>query len=194
MEKNSDIQKKNIGAVMVIGAGIAGMQASIDLAESGYKVYLVDKSPSIGGTMPQLDKTFPTNDCAMCILSPKLVQAGRHINIELVTYADLESVEGEAGNFTVKVKRKARYVDPDKCTGCGLCATVDVPDPDTCVEYMGETWTERISVDEIKCVQCGELLVERLWPGPSEELKKELLEKGKIHHENNEPHKGQSEA
>ncbi len=156
MSKQTNTKKKNIGAVMVVGAGIAGMQASIDCAESGYKVYLVDRSPSIGGTMPQLDKTFPTNDCAMCILSPKLVQVGKHINIELVTYADLDSVEGEAGHFTVKVKRKARYVDPEKCTGCGLCATVDMPDLEKLVEHQGELWIDRIKIDEIKCVQCGD--------------------------------------
>jgi ferredoxin len=159
MGEKEETKKKNIGAVMVIGAGIAGMQTSVDLAESGYKVYLVDKSPSIGGTMPQIDKTFPTNDCAMCILSPKLVQAGRHINIELVTYAELDSIKGEAGHYTVTVRRKARYVDPEKCTGCGLCSKVDVPDPDDIIEHDGERWVRRLKVDEIKCVQCGDCSV-----------------------------------
>ena len=88
-----------IGAVLVVGAGIGGIQTSLDLAEAGFKVYLLDKSPAIGGTMAQLDKTFPTNDCAMCILSPKLVECGRHLNIEIMTYAELESVEGEPGNL-----------------------------------------------------------------------------------------------
>lgn len=109
------------GSVLVIGAGIAGIQSSLDLANSGYKVYLLEKTPAIGGTMAQLDKTFPTNDCAMCIVSPKLVECGRHLNIDLITNADLEKVAGEAGNFVVSVKKNPRYVDEDKCTGCGLC-------------------------------------------------------------------------
>ncbi|HDQ70602.1 MAG TPA: FAD-dependent oxidoreductase [Chloroflexi bacterium] len=112
------------GSVLVLGAGIGGMQASLDLAEAGFKVYLLDKSPAIGGTMAQLDKTFPTNDCAMCILSPKLVECGRHLNIKVMTYAELEDVEGEAGNFTAHVRQRARYVNVDECTGCGDCAEV----------------------------------------------------------------------
>ena len=110
-----------VGSVLVVGGGIAGIQASIDLADSGFKVYLLDKEPSIGGVMTQLDKTFPTNDCAMCILSPKLVGAGRHPNIELMTYAELVDLKGEEGNFTAVIKRKAKRVDPDVCTGCGDC-------------------------------------------------------------------------
>ncbi|MBC7234408.1 MAG: 4Fe-4S dicluster domain-containing protein [Chloroflexi bacterium] len=145
-----------VGAVLVVGAGIGGIQASLDLADSGYKVYLLESSPAIGGTMPRLDKTFPTNDCSMCILSPKLVEAGRHLNIELLTYSDLESVEGEAGHFYVRVKRRPRYVDPDICTGCGLCAKVDVPDLAELVEHDGELWVKRIVIDEVKCVQCGD--------------------------------------
>ncbi len=113
---------KKIGSVLVVGGGIAGIQSSLDLADSGFKVYLVDKSPAIGGTMAQLDKTFPTNDCSMCILAPKLVEAGRHPNIELITMAELESIEGEAGNFKVNVKKHPRYIDEDACTGCGDCA------------------------------------------------------------------------
>jgi len=118
------VNRKNgnkVGAVLVIGGGIAGIQASLDLAESGQKVYLLERSPAIGGTMPQLDKTFPTNDCSMCILSPKLVEAGRHLNIEIIPNADLEKVEGEAGRFSVTVNKRARHIDVDKCTGCGLC-------------------------------------------------------------------------
>lgn len=111
----------NIGSVMVVGAGIAGIQASLDLADSGYKVYLVEKGPSIGGAMTQLDKTFPTNDCSMCIVSPKLVEASRHNNIELLTYSQIEEVSGSAGSFKIKVRKKARSVDADKCTGCGAC-------------------------------------------------------------------------
>jgi len=112
---------KKVGAVLVVGGGVGGMQASLDLAEGGYKVYLVEKGPSIGGVMAQLDKTFPTNDCAMCTLAPRMVDCGGHLNIEKLTYSEIESIEGSAGNFTVRVKKKARYVDPDKCTGCGEC-------------------------------------------------------------------------
>ena len=106
---------------MVLGAGIAGIQASLDLAESGYYVYLVEKKPAIGGTMPMLDKTFPTNDCSMCILSPKLVECGRHLNIEIMTSSQLVDLQGEPGNFKATIEQKARLVDPDKCTGCGSC-------------------------------------------------------------------------
>jgi NADH:ubiquinone oxidoreductase subunit E/NAD-dependent dihydropyrimidine dehydrogenase PreA subunit len=110
-----------IGAVLVVGAGIGGMQAALDLAESGIKVYLLEKSPAIGGTMTELDKTFPTNDCAMCIMAPKLVECARHRNIELVTYSEIEEVEGTAGHFNIQLVRKPRFVDEDKCTGCGEC-------------------------------------------------------------------------
>jgi heterodisulfide reductase subunit A-like polyferredoxin len=113
-----------VGAVLVAGGGIAGIQSSLDLAEMGYKVYLVEKSPAIGGTMPALDKTFPTNDCSMCILSPKLVECGRHLNIEVITGAEIVSVEGEAGDFHVEVKKKPRFIEVEKCTGCGECAAV----------------------------------------------------------------------
>ncbi|NWF91806.1 MAG: FAD-dependent oxidoreductase [Syntrophaceae bacterium] len=112
---------EKIGAVMVVGGGIAGIQASLDLAESGYSVYLVESSPAIGGVMAQLDKTFPTNDCSMCILSPKLVEAGRHLNIQTLTYSEVVKVEGRPGNFEVTVRKKPRYIDPAKCTGCGEC-------------------------------------------------------------------------
>ncbi len=112
---------KKVGSVMVIGGGIAGIQASLDLADSGYKVYLLEESPAIGGTMAQLDKTFPTNDCAMCVMSPKLVECGRHLNIEIITNAELKKVAGNAGNFKVEVKKHPRYVDEDKCTGCAAC-------------------------------------------------------------------------
>ena len=114
-------QPEKVGAVLVIGGGIAGIQASLDLAESGQKVYLLEKSPAIGGNMARLDKTFPTNDCSMCILSPKIVECGRHLNIETITWADLEDVSGSAGDFKVKIRKHARFVDPEKCTGCGEC-------------------------------------------------------------------------
>ena len=110
-----------VGAVMVLGAGVAGIQASLDLADMGYKVYLVENKPSIGGAMAQLDKTFPTNDCAMCLLSPKLVDTARHPNIEIITNTDLQKVDGSAGNFAVTLNKRPRYIDEEKCTGCGTC-------------------------------------------------------------------------
>jgi NADH:ubiquinone oxidoreductase subunit E len=113
----------SVGAVLVVGGGIAGMQASLDLAESGYKVYLVEQGPAIGGAMAQLDKTFPTNDCAMCTLAPRLVDCGRHPNVEKLTYSEVLGLEGQPGRFRVRVKKKARSVDPGKCTGCGECST-----------------------------------------------------------------------
>jgi heterodisulfide reductase subunit A len=113
---------KKVGAVLVLGAGISGMQTSLDLAESGFKVYLVEKTSSIGGVMAALDKTFPTNDCAMCTIAPALVGTGRHHNIEILTLSEIEKVEGEAGDFTVSVVKHPRYIDAEKCTGCGLCA------------------------------------------------------------------------
>ena len=111
-----------VGAVMVCGAGITGIQASLDLAESGFKVYLVEPSAAIGGRMSQLDKTFPTGDCAMCILSPKLVECARNKNIEIITLADVEGISGEIGNFDVKLRQRPRYIDISKCNACGDCA------------------------------------------------------------------------
>jgi len=111
-----------VGAVLVVGGGVAGIQAALDLADSGFKVYLVDQSPSIGGVMAQLDKTFPTNDCSMCILAPKLVAAGRHPNITLITNSEVVGLSGEAGNFEVKIRKRSRYINEEKCNGCGLCA------------------------------------------------------------------------
>lgn len=123
MTQNTSNKNGNgkIGAVVVLGGGVAGIQASLDLADTGYKVYLVEDKPSIGGAMAQLDKTFPTNDCAMCLLSPKLVDTARHPNIEIITNADLQKVEGQAGNFTVTINKRPRYIDEEKCTGCGTC-------------------------------------------------------------------------
>ncbi|MGD8387941.1 MAG: FAD-dependent oxidoreductase [Desulfobacteraceae bacterium] len=118
------------GTVMVVGGGIAGIQASLDLADSGYLVYLVEKQTAIGGVMAQLDKTFPTNDCSMCIISPKLVECGRHLNIDLMTNTEILDIQGEAGNFQVKLLEKPRYVDLAKCTACGECSKacpIDVP-------------------------------------------------------------------
>ncbi|WP_243153042.1 FAD-dependent oxidoreductase [Sporotomaculum syntrophicum] len=115
---------------MVVGAGIAGIQTSLDLADSGYYVYLVEQSPAIGGIMPALDKTFPTNDCSMCILSPKIVECGRHLNIEKHMLTSIVDIQGEPGNFKVTLHKKARFVDLNKCTACGDCAMacpVEVP-------------------------------------------------------------------
>ena len=117
---------------LVIGGGIAGIQASLDLAEAGTEVFLVERRPSIGGRMAQLDKTFPTNDCAMCILSPKLVEVSKHPNIRLLTNSEILALDGEAPQFTARVRKHPRYVDETKCTGCGICATkcpVRLPDP-----------------------------------------------------------------
>ena len=109
-------------AALIIGAGIAGIQAALDIGDAGFKVYLVEQSPSVGGRMAQLDKTFPTLDCSACILTPKMVDVANHPNIELMAYSEVEEVSGFVGNFDVKVRRKARYVDVSKCTGCGDCA------------------------------------------------------------------------
>lgn len=106
---------------LVVGGGIAGLEAALQIAKSGKKVYLVEREPSIGGHMTQFDKTFPTLDCAACILTPKMVSVGQHPNIELLTYSEVEDVSGYVGNFKVKIVRKPRYVDETKCTGCGIC-------------------------------------------------------------------------
>jgi len=115
-------------AALIIGGGIAGIQAALDIADAGFPVYLVEREPSIGGRMAQLDKTFPTLDCSSCILTPKMVDVGRHPNIELMTYSEVVSVDpppgggSKGGVFRVRVRKKPRYVDVVKCTGCGLCA------------------------------------------------------------------------
>ena len=158
--------KDKVGAVLVVGGGIAGIQASLDLADSGFKVYLLDESPTIGGTMTQLDKTFPTNDCAMCILAPKLVTAGRHPNIELVMGGEIRSVEGEEGNFKVKLIRRPRRVNEEKCTGCGVCAQKC---PVEAIDEFNQGLSERcaiyvkypqavplvFAIDRDKCIGCG---------------------------------------
>jgi heterodisulfide reductase subunit A len=117
------MSSKKVGAVLIVGGGIGGIQASLDLADSGFKVYLVDSSPAIGGVMAKLDKTFPTNDCSMCIMAPKLVTCGRHLNIEIISNSEILGVSGEAGNFSVKVLKHPRFVDIEKCTGCGVCSS-----------------------------------------------------------------------
>jgi heterodisulfide reductase subunit A len=154
------------GAVLVVGAGIGGSQASLDLAESGYKVYLIESTTSIGGVMAQLDKTFPTNDCAMCIVSPKLVETGRHHNIELIINTDIKEVSGEAGNFNVKLLKRALHINQEKCTGCGVCATkcpieaIDIFNEGlslckaTSVKYP-QAVPLVFSIDLARCIGCG---------------------------------------
>jgi NADH:ubiquinone oxidoreductase subunit E/NAD-dependent dihydropyrimidine dehydrogenase PreA subunit len=117
------VAPRTTGAVLVLGGGVAGIQCALDLAEGGYKVHLVEKDASLGGHMAQLDKTFPTNDCSMCTMSPKLVEIGRHKDVDIITLADIKGIEGSAGNFSVTVHQRPRYVDEDKCTGCGICTT-----------------------------------------------------------------------
>jgi NADH:ubiquinone oxidoreductase subunit E/NAD-dependent dihydropyrimidine dehydrogenase PreA subunit len=110
-----------VGAVLVCGGGVAGIQASLDLSAAGYRVYLVEESPTIGGGMARLDKTFPTGDCATCIISPKLVECMRDYNIDVMTMSDVVKLDGDAGRFKVEVRKRPRSVDPSKCTGCGDC-------------------------------------------------------------------------
>ncbi len=128
-----------VGAVMVVGGGIAGMQAALDLADQGFKIYLVEAQSAIGGKMAQLDKTFPTNDCAMCTISPRLVEVGRHPNITLLTDTEVLDVQGQAGNFSVRLRRHPRYIDPNKCIGCGDCAKV-------CPVIVPDRFNEGLSV------------------------------------------------
>jgi len=125
------VESRPTGAVLVVGGGIAGMQASLDLADQGFKVYLVESSSAIGGKMAQLDKTFPTNDCAMCTISPKLVETGRHPNIQIMTNSEVMDLRGQVGNFSVRVHHQPRYVITDRCVACGDCVEacpVVVPD------------------------------------------------------------------
>jgi heterodisulfide reductase subunit A len=158
--------EQKVGAVMVVGGGVAGIQASLDLADSGFKVYLVDHGASIGGVMAQLDKTFPTNDCSMCILSPKLVATGRHPNIAILTNADITDLSGEAGDFEVKLRKRSRYIIEDKCNGCGICAqncpieAVDVYNE--CLANRSAIYVEypqavplKYKIDRDKCIGCG---------------------------------------
>jgi heterodisulfide reductase subunit A len=120
--KTDTLKAEPTGAVMIVGGGIAGMQASLDMAEAGYLVYLVERKGSIGGRMSQLDKTFPTNDCAMCMISPKLIGCASHPNIRIITMAEVVGLEGQVGHFIAHIKKHPRYVDEKKCVGCGICA------------------------------------------------------------------------
>jgi len=121
VEANAQNSRDKVGAVMVVGAGIGGMQAALDLANAGFHVTLVEETTAIGGRMAQLDKTFPTNDCSMCTISPKLIEVDKHLNIDVVTNADVIGLEGEAGNFRVKVRKRPRFVNLEKCNACGDC-------------------------------------------------------------------------
>lgn len=117
-----DVKKVPVNPdVLIVGGGITGIEAGLQIADSGRKVWLVEKEPSIGGYMARFDKTFPTLDCAACILTPKMVSVGQHENIELLTYSDVTDFSGYVGNFTAKIRRRPRYVDEEKCNGCGLC-------------------------------------------------------------------------
>ncbi len=113
-----------VGAALVVGGGIAGMQASLDIANTGFKVFMVEKKSGIGGHMARLDKTFPSNDCAMCTISPRLVDSDQHLDIDVLTNTEVLALEGEAGNFTALLHSRARFIDTDKCTACDDCAKV----------------------------------------------------------------------
>jgi heterodisulfide reductase subunit A-like polyferredoxin len=121
--RSEESKNPPVGAALVVGGGIGGMQAALDLANGGIKVYLAERGPAIGGVMAQLDKTFPTNDCAMCTMAPRLVEIGRHKDIDILTLCEVERVSGQPGNFTVSIKQQPRFVDTTKCTGCGACTT-----------------------------------------------------------------------
>jgi heterodisulfide reductase subunit A len=153
-------------AVMVIGGGVAGIQASLDLANRGFKVYLVERSPSIGGRMAQLDKTFPTMDCSMCILAPKMIECSHHPSVQLLTYSEVKGVKGSTGNFTVTVLKKPRYIDEKKCTGCGICAqNCPTEAPNEFDENIGvrraiymlfpQAVPRIMLIDKENCIECG---------------------------------------
>ena len=156
---------KNEG-VLVIGGGIAGIQAALDIAEQGVTTYLLEKSPSIGGHMAMLDKTFPTLDCSACILTPKMVEVSRHPNIELLTYSELQEVKRNGRGFDAKILKKPRFVDETKCTGCGICAQhcpVEVPNEfDMGLGIRKAIYVPfpqavplRYTIDDTHCVKCG---------------------------------------
>jgi heterodisulfide reductase subunit A-like polyferredoxin len=136
--KENPANNNPVGAVMVVGGGIAGMQASLDLADQGFKVFMIEKESAIGGKMAQLDKTFPTNDCAMCTISPKLVETGAHPNIEILTNTEVIDLKGQVGDFTVRVHSAARYIDSTKCVACNDCT-------DVCPVFVPDTFNENLS-------------------------------------------------
>jgi heterodisulfide reductase subunit A len=150
---------------MVIGGGIAGISAALDLADMEIETYLVEKTPTIGGRMAQLDKTFPTMDCSICIEAPKMVDVGKNPHIHLMTYSEVKEVDGYIGNFKVKVERKPRYVLLDRCTGCGLCAEVcpvDIPNefeeglgPRKAIYVpMAQAVPSVYTIDRDACIEC----------------------------------------
>ncbi|MEW6275232.1 MAG: FAD-dependent oxidoreductase [Bacillota bacterium] len=155
-----------IGAVLIVGAGISGMQSALDLAEAGFKVYLVERSPAISGTMSMLDKTFPTNDCSMCILSPRVVDCGNHPNIEILTCSELVRLTGEAGSFQATVRKRPRYVDVNRCVSCGKCAQVcpqEVPNEfnqgldqrPAIYKVYPQAYPNAYVIDKENCLECG---------------------------------------
>lgn len=134
---------------LVIGGGISGLQAALDVANSGYEVILVEKEPSIGGHMAQLSETFPTLDCSQCILTPKMVEVGQHPNIKLYTYSEVEDVSGYVGNFKVKIKKKPRYINEQDCTGCGECITACPVRSEPQIQPIPK-YSEEIAPEELK--------------------------------------------
>ena len=153
-------------AALVIGGGVAGMQSALDIANQGFNVYLVERTPSIGGRMAQIDKTFPTLDCSACILTPKLSEVAHHKNIKLLTNSEVGSVTGSVGDFHVRVNKKARFVREDLCSGCGDCAAecpVEVPNEfDMNIGfrkaiYVGfpQSTPNVYTVDKENCIDCG---------------------------------------
>lgn len=152
-------------SVLIIGGGIAGIQASLDLAGRGFQVYVLEETPTIGGRMAQLDKTFPTMDCSICILAPKMMECFRHPNIKLLTYSELKEVKGTVGNFQVKINKKPRYVEETKCTGCGVCAEhcpVEVPSEfdmnlgmrKAIYMPMPQAVPRAMTIDKENCMEC----------------------------------------
>ncbi len=172
-------------SVLVIGGGVAGIQASLDLASRGYKAYLVEKSPSIGGRMAQLDKTFPTMDCSMCILAPKMIECSHHPNVQLLSYSEVKAVKGSQGDFTVTIVKKPRYVDETKCTGCGICSDhCPVEVPNEFDEQLGmrkaiympfpQAVPRAMTVDKTNCIECG--LCQKMCQAGAVNLKQEPQE------------------
>jgi len=152
-------------SILIIGGGIAGIQASLDLAVRGFQVYVLEETPTIGGRMAQLDKTFPTMDCSICILAPKMMECFRHPNIKLLTYSELKEIKGSVGDFRVKIHKKPRYVDETKCTGCGVCAEhcpIEVPSEfdmglgmrKAIYMPMPQAVPRMMTVDRENCIEC----------------------------------------
>jgi len=133
---------ETLGSTLVVGGGVAGVQAALDLTALGFKVYLLEKTAAIGGIMARLDKTFPTNDCSLCILAPKLVEAGRDPNITILTKAELLELKGEAGRFTARIRKEPRFIDEEICTGCGLCTLY-------CLKQIGDHYNEDLSLTHV---------------------------------------------